>query len=300
MRLHFPNTTRAKKAAKRLAGALGVPLGRVHHALAQACGYRDWFEFEHQVAQGPLSTLDQQLTLEQFVDRQSHLIRSVSQSLSLPDSDVQCHLPIARLTGDRPVRLQEQVAIRLACWRATCLPLAARRETGAMGTLRSAGRNGEIVILRRFGRPTHVISDKALSFVGDFEYTSPRNPPPLFLPTRLYLPYGYDVETDGARVVFSRDYLPMWRLREGRRPERLNPWDSFETEDRYLLSDGLSTWNFDQLQALQQTFADEHQLQQLPVLADLLPILVHADPDIGPYPSDYVHLMRPKPLQQAA
>jgi hypothetical protein len=300
MRLHFPNTTRAKKAAKRLAVALNAPLGSMHQALAQACGYRDWFDFDHQVAQGPLCALDQQLTLEDFVDRQRHLIRSLSQSLNRPDSDIQFHLPTARLTGDRPVRLEEQISIKIACWRASSLPLVASREAGAVGTLRTAGRNGEIVILRRFGSPTHAISDRGLSLMGNFEYVSPRKPPPLFLPTRLYLPYGYWVEADGARVVFSRDYLPMWRLRDGQPPERLSPWDSLETDDRRLLSDGLTTWNFDQLQVLQQSFIDEHQLHQLPVLADLLPILVHSDPNIGPYPSDYIHLMMPTPLQQAA
>ncbi|WP_156116021.1 hypothetical protein [Bosea sp. UNC402CLCol] len=300
MRLHFPNTTRAKKAAKRLSGAFGVPLGRVHQALAQACGYRDWFQFEHQAADGPLCALDQQLTLEEFVERQTHLIRSLSQSLNLPDSDIHFHLPSARLTGDRPTRLEEQIAIKLACWRSSSLPLVASRETGAIGTLKSPGRNGEIVILRRFGSPTYAISDRALSMVGNFEYVSPRKPPPLFLPTRLYLPYGYWVEADGARVVFSRDYLAIWRLRDGQPPERLNPWDSLETDDRHLLSDGLGTWNFDRLQVLQHAFVDEHLLQQLPVLADLLPILVHSDPDIGPHPSDYINLMRPQAQRQAA
>ena len=82
-----------------------------------------------------------------------------------------------------------------------------------------------IFILRHFGRPTRVITHTyANSTVADFEYVSPKTALPLFIPMRLYIAYGVWTEPDGSMVLFSRDYFPLWRLREGHAPERLFPW----------------------------------------------------------------------------
>ena len=107
-----------------------------------------------------------------------------------------------------------------------------------------------VVILRSFGRPTTVITQKNVGGVADFEYISPRNPPLLFLPLRLYLPYGHWIETDRAKVLFSRDYKPMWRIREGMVVERLNPalWVRFREQVHYW-DDNRTPWGLAEIPA---------------------------------------------------
>ena len=123
------------------------------------------------------------------------------------------------------------------------------RQRGAVGKLKTVGRNGEAVILRERGRPTYVISHQAISTVGDFEYVSPRVAPPLFVPMRLYLPYGYWTEHDGSRVIFSRDYKPMWRLR-GRSIERVEPWLRISfVEQTHRWPRGQAPWSSKELKA---------------------------------------------------
>lgn len=276
MQLHFPNTSRLKKAAKHIAARLPVPLSSAQRAVARACGYQDWHNLEGQVSAGPACTLDQTLSPDLFVERQAYLILAIARDLSVADGDVQYALGEARLIGDRPPQLQEQIAIRLSCWRATTLPVAGVRQRGAVGTLRTAGRNGEVVILREHGRPTRAISHQAITTVGDFEYVSPRVAPCLFLPMRLYLPYGYWTEADGARVIFSRDYKAMWRLRDGQPTERVDPWLRISFKEQALLWEGnRAPWQSKELKSLLDDYLVQNGLQMLPLLTDALPLLVH-------------------------
>lgn len=276
MRLYFPNTSRPKKAAKHLANKLNVSLSNAQRAIAKSCGYRDWHELETQVSNGPAFELDNVTQTEIFVERQAKIITTAASELQRQDGDVQYALSEARLTGNRPIDLDEQIAIRLACWRSTSLPPAKARQRGAIGKLRTPGRNGETVILRHFGQPTKVISDREITTVADFEYVTPRQEIGLFLPARLYLPYGFWTEQSGARVIFSRDYKPLWRLRVGYEPERVLPWEWIKfTAQEFLWDDGQTPWGSKILKGRLISFLRNNGLNQLPILADCLPLLVH-------------------------
>jgi hypothetical protein len=277
MRLFFPNTTRPKKAAKHIARRLGLPLAHAQRGVACACGYRDWHELERSAAASPPSLLDQHLTSEDFVARQVRLSLALAAQLGTPDGDAQCALARARLTGDRMPDLGDQIAIRLACFRATSLPVVPARMPGAVGELKSPGRNGERVILRRFGRPTETITHEAIMTVADFEYVSPRRPVPLFLPMRLYLPYGAWTEEDGSRVIFARDYKPLWRLRMDGAVERLEPWLWIRFREQAHFSEDANTpWHDPRLKAELEARLAAMGIAELPILADALPLLVNA------------------------
>lgn len=278
MRLFFPNLTRPKKAAKHISKRLSVSLSVAQKGIAQACGYRDWYDFEQNHTQGAESLLDQELTKADFIERQASLTIMLANAVGVPDGDAQYALAESRLSGDLPCSLIDQIEVRLECWRRTVLPPAGRRMRGAVGTLRSPGRNGEAVILRCFDRVTTVITEKNVGTVADFEYISPQNPPPMFLPMRLYLPYGYWVEEDGAKVLFSRDYKPLWRLRAGAEPHRLEPslWIKWRSQV-FLWDEGRSPWNSPQLKTDMERFLQDCGALALPILADALPILIKND-----------------------
>ena len=37
----------------------------------------------------------------------------------------------------------------------------------------------------------------------------------IFFPLRFWMSYGIWTEADGAKVLFSRDYCPLWKIQEG-------------------------------------------------------------------------------------
>lgn len=276
MRLYFPNPTRPKKAAKLLSIDLGVPLAQAQAAIAFACGYKDWYDFEKHHSDRSQFILDQDLSIGDYVERQKRLTLLISARLGLSDGDVQFALTRARLSGDRRTTFEEQIAIRVACWRETTMPLVPRKEPGAVGKLKSPGRNGEVVILRRLGSPTQVISERGITTIADFEYVSPQSAAALFVPRRLYLPYGIWTERDGARVIFSRDYAPMWRLREGRPAERVEPWLRIQyVNQTFLWPSGKEPYWSQELTSHLHAYLNQNGVFALPILADALPLLVH-------------------------
>lgn len=278
MRLSYPNLTRPKKSARIVAHLLGLPLSVAQAAVARTCGYQGWHDFELNHARESPFALDHHLGPAEYVARQTQLILALATQADVSDGDAQFALAYSRLTGDRPASLEEQIELRLSCWRQTVLPPAAKRERGAVGILKSPGRNGEAVILRSFGKPTTVITQKNVGSVADFEYISPRHPPPLFLPLRLYAPYGHWMETDGAKVLFSRDYKPMWRIREGAAVERLNPslWIRFREQVHYWADAG-TPWELVEVKHKMEALLASLSVRCLPIWADALPIVVRND-----------------------
>jgi hypothetical protein len=196
--------------------------------------------------------------------------------LSVADSDVQYALGGARLAGDCPPQLGEQVAIRLACWRATSLPITGPRQRDAVGTLKTVGRNGEAVIVREYGRPTTVISHQGVTTVADFEYVSPQVALALFLPMRLYLSlWLLDRGGRGTSDLLARLQTDV---AVARRPtDRACRSLAVDPIHRANLSLGRkpNALAFAAVGAFLENHLVENGLQRLPVLADALPLLIH-------------------------
>jgi hypothetical protein len=95
---------------------------------------------------------------------------------------------------------------------------------------------------------------------------------------RLYLPYGYWEEGDGAKVLFSRDYKPLWRLRLNSVPERVDPslWVRWRKQ-QFLWEDASTPWRKSELRAKLEAMLVDMGVQTLPILADALPLLVNED-----------------------
>jgi hypothetical protein len=119
MRFHFQNLDRPKKAAKRIARLLGdaPPLSKVQNSLAVTLGYRDWHELDLAHAAQPPLPLDQDLPADDFHRRSANLVQKLAKALNVSASEAQYALLASRLTGDQ-VTLDDQFAIRMACWRA--------------------------------------------------------------------------------------------------------------------------------------------------------------------------------------
>ncbi|HEY2032334.1 MAG TPA: hypothetical protein VGH02_01475 [Rhizomicrobium sp.] len=302
MRIHFANQERFLKAAQKTSKLSNQPLAKVQDVLARVCGYQDLFDFQKNYATGPATRLDQELEPDEFVTRQCELSLSLAERLDVSEGDAQFFLGRSHLTGDRQTSLEEQIAIRLLCFEKREFPIAAKRTMGAIGRLKSPGRNGEIVILKSYGRPCDVVTNTNVGTVADFEYISPKTPPRLFIPLRLYLPYGLWTEEDGAKVLFSRDYFPLWRVREGSTPERLEPWLRINyVEQKWFWDDGEVPWQSRSTKARVEKVLSDWRVNALPMWVEALPLIVRdANIDtfrdaLGPF-----RLLRQKPLAEAA
>lgn len=292
MRLYFPNLTRPKKAAKEMARVLGRTLSNCQFAVARACGYRDWHELERQVEPGRMTVLDQDLSASEYIDRQIALTLRLSDATGVDDGAAQFAILRSHLSGDRRTTLAEELAIRVSCFRRQSLPDLGRRQRGSVGWLKSPGRTEEHVILKRCGEPTYVLTHRSTDMcVAEFEYVSPKVQLPLFVPMRLYLVYGAWTESDGARVLFSRDYKPLWRIRGDGHPERALPWERirYEKSERFWDDRSPPWWNSRRV-AEEVERLDGFGVVGLPQLVDVLPSLVLRD-DIT-HIDDAVELLR--------
>lgn len=283
MRYHFQNIERPKRATANIAGKIGATLSLTRECVAPILGYDNWHDLEKNHAKGVVFTPDENLPDRDFIERQVVLSLALADKMRVPDGDVQYALAESKLTGNRPCLLADQLKIRTRCLRLTSLPMLGKKQAGEVGRLKLGGsRDGELVILRsytdrtHFFRPAVAVSQRNVAHIASFEYVSPRVELPLFIPARLYIPYGYYIEADGAKVLYSRDYKPMWRIRQGKSPERVEPWLWIKH------SDSVSLWTPGQKDPW-DNLEDRKELEAvlvsfgvkcLPMLVDALPLVV--------------------------
>ena len=203
----------------------------------------------------------------------------MSGSLNANAGDIQHALAGARVFGNSASDIERCQTVRSKLFEKIDLPPAERGQRGQIGKLKTAGRNGELVILKYYGRPSKVIThDSFDAMVADFEYESPRTPLPLFIPMRLYLPYGIWEEKDGARILLSRDYCPLWRIRDSSSPERMNPWEWIKFKSQsWFWEDGNTPWNNKNTYSTCIKVLEDNGIRSMPLLAEVLPLVVLRD-----------------------
>ncbi len=278
MRILFSDSSRPKAAAKWLSRISSeVKLSSALEAIARATGYRGW----HELAGAAPAPLPSAFELEAA----RHVILAVADALGLPPGDVQYAIAKSRLLGSAPWRLEEHLTLTTQVWRERVFGAAAR---GKPGTIVKVCANGEArpAYLSRAGRPSHVVYDTGPGICADFEAVMPRLPLPDFVPSRLWLPYGFWTLRDGSEVIFARDYLPMWRIADGD-VERLDPWLWIESiAETTVYSSQLRTvvWERGAARERAVNHLARHRIFELPRLVDAMPHLV-GDDEATIYPS---------------
>lgn len=277
MRFHFPNLTRPKKAAKHLASVFSdISLSSIQRAVAVACGYRDWHELEVSHGAAESTVLDEQLPEGAFRERAIALSRSLAAALNVHDGDVQAALPDMRLTGNRPFTFDDHEAIRTACWRAGPIPWQSGRHPGVIFRIKSAGFSKTEPHWWRKSRGGVGFIDHSTSngACATFEAVVPRTRIADFVPRRLWLPYGWMDMEDGSRVLFSRDYLPLWRIADGK-VERLKPTAEMHVyRDRQWFPESGKPWSHGPAREAAERMLAEYGITAFPRLADVLPIMI--------------------------
>jgi hypothetical protein len=282
MRFHFPNLDRPKKAAKRIARLLGgaPALSKVQNGLAIALGYRDWHELELAHAASPPLPLDQDLPAEEFHQRSAHLVLRLAKAMEISDSEAQYVLTDSRLTGDL-VTHDDQFAIRMACWRINGQwPLAGMAGTVVRVPDYFAGPRQRGILTVAYDvssehQPVQVITDNRCGACSRHEITFPQVTEAAFVPHRLRFAYGAWAEAGGTHVLFSRDYAPMWRLRDGLPPQQVmsTDWIRFESQELFW-EDATAPWDDPRRIAEEEERLKSFGIKGLPQLVDLLPAMV--------------------------
>jgi hypothetical protein len=284
MRFHFPNLDRPKKAAKRIARLLGgtPALSKVQNAVASALGYRDWREFELTHAASPPLPLDQDLPAEEFHQRSARLVLRLAKAMEISDSEAQYVLTDSRLTGDR-VTLDDQFAIRMACWQMTDQwPSAGMAGTVVRVPDYFAGPRQRGILTVAYDvssehQPVQVITDNRCGACSRSEIKIPQAIEAAFVPHRLRFAYGAWAEPGGTHVLFSRDYAPMWRLRDGLPPQQVmsTDWIRFESQELFW-EDATAPWDDPRRIAEEEERLKSFGIKGFPQLVDLLPAMVNS------------------------
>jgi hypothetical protein len=270
MRIQFPDLARPKQVAKKLVRlSSGLKLSAVHEGLARVLGYRDWHELSRSAHLNATA-----VPREASADDAFRIVLDLADALDLPDPDVQYAISKARLLRDRAWSIDEQLSLRAAIWRQRVFGPPARGKPGTVIRDKAYGSNTP-AYLRQAGQPTYLLFDTGMGQRADFEVVTPRKPLADFVPSRLWLPYGYWTLQDDSEVVFARDYLPMWRITEGA-IERLDPWlwiNGITAEFHFTKSAATVVWASGQARELALHYLSKRRIHELPKLVDIMPHL---------------------------
>ena len=269
MRIHFSDLIRPKQAAKYLVRAAAeLNLATVHEALARVLGYRDWHELSITAQPNNLHATEHR-SLEDAL----RVILELAAALGLPEPDVQYAVSKARLLRATPWSIDEHMYLRSSIWRQRVFGTPGRGKPGTVVRDRAYGSTTP-AYLRYPGRPTYLLFDTGFGERADFEVATPRSPLSDFVPSRIWLPYGFWKLIDGSKVLFSRDYLPMWRISPNR-VERLAPWLWIKdiVDEEHFADPGTGIWASGPARETAVGDLQRHRISELPRLTDIMPHL---------------------------
>ena len=279
MRIHFQELTRAKKAAKALAASQpGLKLSAAQEGLARITGHRDWHHLTQKCHRTEATTHGQPLGDNLTTSQVIFITLRISETLDLGFGDALYALAKMRLPGIDLKESHEYEALWLRLLGETQPFKKEKHSPGTVVRIRSdsPGWDGVEAILKTYDSAVKLITHQSPdSCVADFEVVFPRKPLPLFIPARLKLAYGSWTEPSGSKVLFSRDYKPLWRLTECRKPARVPPWLWITYTDQQLFWDDTNPpWY-----SARRRKQEEHRLLgygivELPKLVEVLPHLV--------------------------
>jgi hypothetical protein len=283
MRIYFNNIARPKKVAKNLSKSLSIKLSLAQSGIAKACGYRDWYDLEKNgISNDYIIDAD-------LVSLYSNIIVSLFQKIGAYGNcgDIQNSVTDSHLIGSHKPNFEDQLQIRAKCFEQIDIKPQGRRKFGEIGKLKNVISlyKSKKVILIEYGDMIKVITDMDIApDIVKESYVSPKTKIDLFIPMRLYMPYGYYVEPDGAKVLYSRDYHPMWRIREGKKPERIEPWlwiKNDPSKQVHFFTEVNAPWDNKETKEKLFKILQSYGINSLPILVEALQLLVKNIDEVG-------------------
>lgn len=241
-------------------------LSIVQNALAKACGYRDFFHAQN--TWGAAVERDYA-----SIETQVSVISRLQTNFSLQTGYLLDVLTRTRFFGPDPDP-ETSLAVREALF-APLFPASDRKAIGSPCRIQAQGyKNTRAMVVRR-GEGMESRS-QAMFDHGIHHFVSREIPAyragRFFVPLRFWMPYGYWIENDGSKVLFSRDYCPLWKVQEGRAPLRDDPdrWVGW-TEQKWFFDEGSFGGETDTVIAKGFEILRDHRVTSVPRLVEWLP-----------------------------
>jgi hypothetical protein len=291
VRIPIYDIVRAKKAARYFSKLVPeMSLAGAQEALAKGIGYGNWYELAQSASRSP--DPEEKLTESRFSFRQraAEVTLALAQAFKIDDGLSQYALSRSHLLGNKAWSDRDHESVRTYCWRQTVLPASEELTPGMLACVTDERRPARLGYLIRSGRPSRLMLDDGTVTCAEFEVLRAPSEIQDFVPMRLTLPYG-SWTTHRGEVLFSRDYMPLWRVEPDRGVERLAPWlwiDDIQSE-RWFCEETRADWTAPVTEALALEQLTRLGITGLPMLADILPIMCSSQKgSVG----DAVQLMR--------
>lgn len=155
----------------------------------------------------------------------------------------------------------------------------------------AARRGSPAYFLAMRGSGVRLLTDAAIAEALRRQISVPTLPIPPFAPMRLRLAYGVWTEADGTRVLFSRDYFPLWRIPPNGPAVPDDPWRWVEfVDEQWFWDNGHTPWRNSKLALEVEERMRNMGIDGFPKLMDAVQILIR-NPALGI--RDAVRLMVP-------
>lgn len=267
MTIHSTDQHAFKRAAQALSKLPGSSsLSACQTALAQASGHRDLHHL--QALQAKMHH-----PAEASVVTQVDIVSRIHQASGLRSGDILDALTRTRFFGGNPDP-ETTLAVREALF-AVDYPARGRQDVGTPCRVKAPGYdNARALLVERGEGPeglTRVMIDHSIMTCVSREAPAHRAGR-LFVPLRFWMPYGFWTEADGAKVLFSRDYCPLWKIQEGRAPVRDDPdRDVKFVKQEWYFDEGSFRGPVDKVMSQGFDILREHRVVSLPRLVEWFP-----------------------------
>jgi hypothetical protein len=137
------------------------------------------------------------------------------------------------------------------------------------------------LVLKVEQNEVRLLADAGILSVSRHEVTIPKVPLEPFAPMRLWLAYGIWTEQDGSKVLFSRDYYPLWRIASNGTVTADEPWrfvDYAGKADYFFDDETAPWWNAHKAQEIEHLMA-KMGVSGAPTLLDVIGILMRDGAD---------------------
>lgn len=255
---------RASQAISKLEGA--GSLSECQTALAQATGHRDLHHMQALQAKG-------QITASAPAGAQASIVSQLQKATALRPGDLLDALIRARFFGGDPDPAMT-LAVREAMFDAE-FSNRRRHSVGSPCRIKASGYNNQRALVVERGEGPDSLStammDHSIMTCVSREMPAHRGGS-VFIPLRFWMPYGFWVEEDGSKVIFSRDYCPLWKIQEGKSPLRDDPdRDVGFIDQQWFFDEESFRGPIDDVPEQGMEILRAHRVVSLPRLAEWLP-----------------------------
>lgn len=272
MRVSFSSPNKLLGISKNISKETNLKLSLCQNAFARACGYKDFHDYQNN------QNISDNQIIHDYVSTFVDIIYKFNQETEANCGDVLNALSYCKLLNNRNPALQESIDIRATLFRKIEIPFIGKNQKGDVGYMEtSIGSIEKVIFVTKENDDFIIFIDNIQNGEGGCyidEYKSTNNEYEFFIPERMYCAYGYWKLETGSKILFNRDYRAIWKIVEGKRPQRINPNIKLGYADSKNIH---HFWNPNDrpLYNEQLEILTSFGINQLPITVEALPYMVN-------------------------